>query len=346
MAKRKTILCAALAAVLLLSLCACGAKGETIAVSGESVTIGDLALRPGGEAGRLAENGGVKLLIPLEYDELLITETPKDAADGTLFSVSEKASVEAAKEDGSDYDGNGWLFSIGRVDAKGLEELSTWIDVGGAEPIAEDGEGNTYVFFHPTDVRLYRHSSEEMTEAMEMWGALNEWAASVKESFLAENPQLKAFSGTVSEELVLENGGLRLTLPADVAPLLLTETPQDDEGGVLFTVSELASVEAAKDDGEEDFGPGWLFSIGRVDKAGFEEKKEWIEVGGAEAVAEDEDGNIYLFYHPTDVRYYRHSTEEMVADQGQWTMLNEWAATVRASFLAENPGLKAFTANG
>ncbi len=337
MARKKTIICAALAAALLLTLAACGsAKNEGIAISGENITIGDLALRPDGEAGRLAENGGVKLLIPLEYDALLITETPKDSEDGTLFSVSEKASVDAAKEDGEEYDGAGWLFSIGRVDENGLEELRTWIDVGGAEPIAEDEEGNTYVFFHPTDVRLYRHSSEEMGEAMEMWGALNEWAASVKKSFLTENPQLKAFSGTAAEEgLVLENGGLRLTVPAETAPLLLTETPQDDKDGVLFTVCEQASVDAAKDNGENYDGAGWLFSIRTVDADTLHEMLCW-DMSGAEVIAEDGNGTYYLFCHPTDVRFYRHSTEEMTADQEQWSALNEWAVSVKESFPAEN----------
>ena len=59
---------------MLLALAACG-NASTLAASGESVTVGDTALRPEGEAGKLYENGGLKLMIPLEYDELLLTET-------------------------------------------------------------------------------------------------------------------------------------------------------------------------------------------------------------------------------------------------------------------------------
>ena len=104
----KSILSLLLAAGMAFSLSACGDKQEiSISGSGDTITIDDLALRPDGEAGHLYENDGLKLLIPLEYDALLITETPEAEGEGKLFSVSEKASVEAAKAAGMDYDGVG-----------------------------------------------------------------------------------------------------------------------------------------------------------------------------------------------------------------------------------------------
>ena len=110
-----------LTALLLLTLIPCGpGSAESLGVSGDSVTIGDLALRPDGKAGRLYENDGLKLLIPLEYDELLLIDQVEDAEDGTLFYVAEKASVEAAKKLGDDYRGAGFLFAIARVPAEEL----------------------------------------------------------------------------------------------------------------------------------------------------------------------------------------------------------------------------------
>ena len=113
--KKKQVFLLALMMLALFMLCGCGSKQEmSISGSGDSVTVNDLALRPEGEAGQLYENDGLKLMIPLEYDELLITETPQDDRGARLFSVSEKASVEAAKATGMDYEGAGWLFSIER----------------------------------------------------------------------------------------------------------------------------------------------------------------------------------------------------------------------------------------
>ncbi|MBR3641535.1 MAG: hypothetical protein IKN53_05855, partial [Oscillibacter sp.] len=66
-------------------------------------------------------------------------------------------------------------------------------------------------------------------------------------------------------ELVLENGGLKLTVPAEYADLLIAQTPENDEEGVLFAFSEKESVEAGKKlSHDEEWGDGWLFSIGRI----------------------------------------------------------------------------------
>ena len=95
---QKPVLTMLLALILLvLPACSAAAEGQNIAISGDNITIGDLALRPDGKAGILYENDGLKLMIPLEYDALVNTETPQDDEANMLFSVSEKASVEAAK---------------------------------------------------------------------------------------------------------------------------------------------------------------------------------------------------------------------------------------------------------
>ena len=179
---------------MLLALAACG-NASTLAASGESVTVGDTALRPEGEAGKLYENGGLKLMIPLEYDELLLTETPKKAEGGMLFNVSEKASLEASGNE----DGAGWLFGISRIDESAMHEMLCY-DMSGMELFANDSEGYYYVFNHPTDVRFVRENSEAMARDQEQWNKLTEWAwESVRAGFLAENPQLSPASFGNSE---------------------------------------------------------------------------------------------------------------------------------------------------
>ena len=179
-----------LAMALLLSACGSGG-GTTVAVSGDSVTVDNLALRPGGEAGQLYENNGLKLMIPLEYDTLLQTDVPEGSEDGVLFRVTEKASVEAAKAQGTDAEGPGWLFSIGKVDEGTMQNMLLYTDLSGSEIFAVDAYGDYYVYYHPTDVRYFRADNEAMAADQEIWTELNEWAwGKVRASFLAENPQL------------------------------------------------------------------------------------------------------------------------------------------------------------
>lgn len=189
----KKIITIILAVCLLFALTACGkTSGGTIAVSGDKVDVGDIALRPEGEADRVYENGGLKLLIPLEYDEFLLTETPADDERGMLFSVSEKASIEAAKASGYGEDGAGWLFGIRRVDEAAMHELICY-DMSGEELFAKDGKDNYYLLCHPTDVRYFREDNEAMARDQELWTKYNEWARrDVPGSFIAENSGLSA----------------------------------------------------------------------------------------------------------------------------------------------------------
>lgn len=190
----KKITAVLLAALMLLTLIPCGTgSADSLALSGESITVGDLALRPDGEAGWLYENDGLKLLIPLEYNDLLLVETPKEAEDGTLFIVSERASVEAAKAAGYEAEGAGLLFAVERIDEAARQDLLCYSDLSGVEIFAKDAAGMYYVYRHPTDVRYMREDNEAMRRDQDTWTALNEWAwGSVRESFVAENPDLTA----------------------------------------------------------------------------------------------------------------------------------------------------------
>ena len=131
-----------------------------------------------------------------------------------------------------------------------------------------------------------------------------------------------------------ENGGLALEIQPKYNDLITVTTPTDNEKGVLFTVSETASLEAGKYE-----GAGWLFSIGTVDEQRLHEML-CGEMSGAQVFAKDREGRYYIWYHPTDVRYERATTEQMRQDQDQWTMLCQWAAEERDRFAQRN-GLEA-----
>ncbi len=133
-----------------------------------------------------------------------------------------------------------------------------------------------------------------------------------------------------------ENGGFRLLIPKAYDNLLVTEIVKDRKDGVLYQVSEKASIDAAKHLSYGMRGAGWIFSIGRVDEG---RRRELLcgDMSGAEIFARDANGQCYVYYHPTDVRYMRENNEAMKRDQAQWTMLNEWAhKKVRREFLKEN----------
>ena len=197
--KKKSPWSAIPAAVLTIALTACAATGANTAgqgvkISGESLDVNGVALRPDGQASQIYENGGLKLLIPLEYDELLVVETPRNDPDGVLFNVSEKASIEAAKALGEEYDGAGWLFSINEVTEDALHEALCY-DMSGQEAFAKNTDGyhptdmRFLMYCHPTDVRMVRENYDN-PEVWEDWTALNEWASTVPDSILAENPNL------------------------------------------------------------------------------------------------------------------------------------------------------------
>ncbi len=174
--KPRTVLCILLAFAMLLALAACGAKAEEN--KEEASAPEDLVLK----------NEGLQLTVPAEYTELLVTD---DVYGNALFSVSEKASIEAAKAIGESGEGAGWLFDIIRISADELHEMLCY-DMSGREVIASDADGNYYLFCHPTDVRMVRENNDKMYEDSDQWSALNEWAWSMRSGFVDENPALRA----------------------------------------------------------------------------------------------------------------------------------------------------------
>ena len=184
--KKKTALSILLAAALAVSLAGCAKTEkteETPAPAAEPEQITQ-------ETARL--NGGLTLTVPEEYADLVLVDTPENDPDGMLFSVSEKASVDAAAADGQDDWGAGWLFGISRISEEKLHEMLCW-DMSGAEVFAKDAEGNYYLYNHPTDVRLYRQGEIDAA-ATEQWSKLNEWAAAAADTLLADNAGLAAYT--------------------------------------------------------------------------------------------------------------------------------------------------------
>ena len=144
------------------------------------------------------ENGGFRLFVPKDYDDLLVTEIIKDRTGGLLYRVSEKASIEAVKNLPYDTRGAGWIFSIGQID-EGRRRGLVCGDMSGVDIFARDDQGQCFVYYHPTDVRYMRESSEAMQRDQKQWSMLNEWAwKSVRDEFCMANG-LKAVSYDNSE---------------------------------------------------------------------------------------------------------------------------------------------------
>lgn len=206
----RKFLCATLTTAMLLSLAACGstasapaepAKEETTveaeapaeaetAVQAETAAAAETTAAAQTEeaAGEIYQNKGFTLTVPAEYDDLLFTTTPEE--EGTLFMCSEIASIEAAQKQGEEYDSAGRLFSIKTTDEATLDQMLCG-EMSGTEPFATDGNGTYFLFCHPTDVTLVRENYDDPA-AMEQWTELTEWAATVPDTFLADNPQLTA----------------------------------------------------------------------------------------------------------------------------------------------------------
>ncbi len=142
------------------------------------------------EASVTYENDGLKLIVPEMYDNQFKTDVPQDDPNGKLFTVTEKASMEAARmQDG--YAGEaGWLFTIMRVEEPFLHKSLCGIMVGD-DVFAKDTNGNYYVFCHPTDVRFVRNDIEEMRRDQQLWSDMNAWAnGDVKADFIKNNAGL------------------------------------------------------------------------------------------------------------------------------------------------------------
>ena len=134
------------------------------------------------------------------------------------------------------------------------------------------------------------------------------------------------------------SGGYTLTVPQEIKDLVAVDT-QNLEGGMLFSVSEIASVEAAEKNGYgADSGLGWLCGVAKVTT---DELHELLcgDMSGRDVFAQDEDGNFFLLCRPTDVRIEREG-QITDADMQQWSKLNAWVTDVLPTdFINSNGGL-------
>ena len=146
----------------------------------------------------------------------------------------------------------------------------------------------------------------------------------------------EAATAAVAAEDVVQytNKEYVLSVPTAYNDLLNVKAAEDNEDGILFEVYEQASLDAAKAEGEEEYGLGWLFSIGTTNEETLHEK-QCDDMSGEDVIARNEDGTYFIQYHPTDVRIARESdiTEE---DMEVWSKLNEWASTVPETFVNDN----------
>ncbi len=137
------------------------------------------------------------------------------------------------------------------------------------------------------------------------------------------------------EDVVYSNGGLNLSVPADLADKLVIETPENSERNYLFTVSEKASIEAAEKEGYTWDGAGWLFSIGCVDEDTYHEML-CGDMIGVQVFAKDDNDVYYMYYHPTDVRLVRENNDYSEENLKEWSDLNEWSHSMREKIIADN----------
>lgn len=133
--------------------------------------------------------------------------------------------------------------------------------------------------------------------------------------------------------------GFTLSIPNEYADLLIVDTTVSEaKDGTFFSVHEKASVEAAKvlwpDD--ETMRGGFLFGIGRIDETAFH-LSMMGGMTGMDVFALDEEGNYYIYYHPTDVQLIRVG-DYTEADWEQWGNLCKWA-DIEPTFMEENPRL-------
>ncbi len=146
-----------------------------------------------------------------------------------------------------------------------------------------------------------------------------------------------AFTAVCFAEKTYTNSGMTLTVPDKYAELVLVETPENDDRGMLFSITEIESLEAAKKQDVSWQGAGWLFGIGRLSEEAFHQLR-CEDVPGYVVFAKDADANYYIYYHPTDVRMVREDYSDPNA-LAIWSELYEWGDSLRESFIAENEGL-------
>ena len=138
---------------------------------------------------RVFEHAEYRLCLPQKYAKLVLTQT-KFQDGKRLFSVAEKASIEASHKEAGECSGAGWLFAISKVNKAELKQMLCG-DMSGRTLFARDDKGGYFIFEHPTDVRYMRETPEAMKRDQEQWSKLSAWAWSdVRKNFLKDNPGL------------------------------------------------------------------------------------------------------------------------------------------------------------
>ncbi|MBQ9458534.1 MAG: hypothetical protein IJU66_01205 [Oscillospiraceae bacterium] len=139
------------------------------------------------------------------------------------------------------------------------------------------------------------------------------------------------------EELIC--GALAIPIPREYAALLVTDVEPEawnEHWTPLFSISEAASLDAfERDYPGEDQGMGWLCSVSRLDRIGFE---DWAcsETPGTRLFAKAGEDCYYLFCEPTDVRLYRSAEAPDEASAAQWSELTQWAQTLPQTIIERN----------
>jgi predicted small lipoprotein YifL len=149
--------------------------------SGNGTTLGPVSAQYPPQVWGDYENDGMCLSIQPKYNDLITVTTPENDENGVLISVFETASMET-----NEFEGAGWLFDIARIDAARFHEMLCH-DMTGVDVFAKDGSGDYYVWYHPTDVRFARATTEEMQRDAEQWSMLCEWAENAKDKFIDQN---------------------------------------------------------------------------------------------------------------------------------------------------------------
>ena len=272
-------------------------------------------------------NEGLILKIPEQYQDLVevTMEEMDEEGCGTLFSVVETASRDAAVNDGySPDDGFGFVFSIARVqpeEAQGLVDD----DIPGNTPFALDQRGLYYVLRFPTDVRYYRSTREEWHEDENLITQLYYWSQGVPHSFVEDNADR-----LTSEELTPQKESEQVD-PQEI----LNEDPFEG-----LWVCGRASLEIAK------LGAGYKAHImwaGSASEVGYwnytleyDEAEDWLSGVGEEVHrVYNEDGSIESEETTTDQRVIIRLNDDGNIVWEDW--VNDAGADMEFEYAADQP---------
>lgn len=154
-------------------------------------------------------------------------------------------------------------------------------------------------------------------------------------SFLENAPASKE----LTDAKLFETGGLTVAIPnADLDSLIvLTDAAKADSEGLLISVYEKKSYEDSRADYGEDSAAGFLFSIVRRTRGGYEQFLS-SDGSGLSFFAKD-DTYYYGFLTPTDVQFYRSgmtSLDDSSDEVKAFLALNERCTAIRDDFAARN----------